>query len=221
MAWGTTKGFNVRSTSGFVTDPANTTYVTSAETYPTTRSIGGENVTFGWGTGSSYGIEFRDRNDAIDARIAGLAFITSAAYNNFLRVNVPAAGDYKVTLALGDPEYGHNTQVLIKDGVDGATLATIQDSSIAGGHWVDAGGTERTSASDWVTNGQGTITVTLSGTVFCAYLVQDGTYTDVAFAHLKLEQVGGGPSATYGRRFGGTLGVGLGLSRGMGGRLIR
>jgi hypothetical protein len=187
MAWTTSKGWNFRSTTALVTDPTNTTYAILTDVYNVTRSIGGENVTFGWDGTSA--LEVRDRasltGDA--ARLGGHHFLSPTSGTQYFRVDVPAAGQYKVRLALGDYSYDTQVNILIKDGVGGSVLATITDASVGTKHWVDAGGTERTSESDWLANNT-QITVTLTGTALCVYLVGESTY-NCNIAHLELEQI--------------------------------
>jgi hypothetical protein len=99
------KGFNFRQTSGFVTDGANETYVLSGDSYPATRN----GVTFGWEDAPSGD---RDRNSGIDRRLAGMNFVSSAAGASAyrFRVDLPAAGDYAVRLAIGDEANGSNVK---------------------------------------------------------------------------------------------------------------
>lgn len=95
-----TKGFNFRATSGFVTDGANTTYVTSADIYPTTRN----GVTFGWTLDpNTLGGGDRDRNAGIDPRIAGMTFVgNNNTSSDTFKVDLPAAGSYAINLGMGD-----------------------------------------------------------------------------------------------------------------------
>lgn len=181
-SWTTVKQFNFRQTSDYVTDGANATYVLG-DTYDVTRSIGGQNVTFGWAT-SGATLNTRNRSLTVDVRLAGINFL-DADGERYFRVDLPAAGTYGVRLALGDTDYGHNISVIIKDGVGGSTLTTIQ-SSVASGSFLDANG-DAWSAANWPgSNTQAQLEFT--GTVCCIYLYRDGTY-DSCIAHLELEQL--------------------------------
>src|SRR5262245_50094126 len=139
MAW--TKGFNFRSTSGFVTDAADDTYVLTngsnqGEQYPTTRN----SVTFGYTSLVTLGD--RDRNAGNNAKLAGIHFPDTEANETIFRVDLPATGNYRVRLAMGDPDNASTGQkVLIRD--NGSTLATITGDAAANS-FRDATGTELT-----------------------------------------------------------------------------
>jgi hypothetical protein len=107
-------GFDFRSTSGYVTDAACCTYVLgngggTVTTYPTTRTVNGTSVTFGWET-YDINMDARDRSATYDARAAGIQFVanTSAQQQTF-RVDLPSSGSYKIQLLVGDPG-GTNAQ---------------------------------------------------------------------------------------------------------------
>lgn len=134
---------NFRSSAAYVTDGANQTYCAddgaSNYTYPQTR--GGS--TFGF-TGSTVGIQFRDRNNAIDVRLAGIVFCTSPAQLTF-QWDLDAANAKNVHYGGGDPSGGQATYAALKD--NATTFTTVNDSSIAGGSVVDAAGVEYTDAN--------------------------------------------------------------------------
>jgi hypothetical protein len=100
-------GVNFRATSTFVADGANETYCLG-DAYPVTR--GG--ATFGWETGPSGGT--RDRATFVDRRLAGINF--SPATGDVFRVDLPAAGQYKVWMAMGDENAPQPTEFEILDG---------------------------------------------------------------------------------------------------------
>lgn len=89
-----TYGFNFRATSGYVTDPANTTY-SIGDTYPQTRN----GITFGW-TGSPAAPTTRNRSTTVNAKVAGINFAAAASPLTF-RIDLPAAGSYDIGCALG------------------------------------------------------------------------------------------------------------------------
>jgi hypothetical protein len=133
MAWD--KGFDFRGTSGYVTDPANCTYVLG-EAYPTTRN----SVTFGWeGTTASVA----DRDAGISAKLAGINFANPA---KDFRVDLPAAGPYLVSLAVGDQASGSNAVVttIIKD--TATTLMTLTGQTVTA-EFYDATGALLTTAA--------------------------------------------------------------------------
>lgn len=157
MTWD--KGFNFRATSGYVTDGANETYVLS-ETYPVPRN----GVTFGWdATGS---LQVRDRNAGLDRRLAGCHFDT---LQRTFRVDVLAAGNYSVRLALGDPTNPQTVSCTVKDG--STTLLTVGNTSVIAGSTVDATGTIYTDAN-WPASNTA-VTVTMVGTALTVVVPPD------------------------------------------------
>src|SRR5262245_51825396 len=105
MAW--VKGLNFRNSAGFVTDAADDTYVIetspgsgNGEAYPVTRN----GVTFGYTTANS-NVQVRDRNSGNNAKLAGMHFPAGESPVNKVRVDLTAAGQYNVRLAMGDPSY--------------------------------------------------------------------------------------------------------------------
>ncbi len=123
MSWD--KGFDFRSTSGFVTDPTNCTYVLAADSYPTTRN----SVTFGW-LGGVNGI---DRNAGVDARLAG---VHAAASLQQFQVDLPATGDYAISVAFGDESSSQNGTLTIKD--NSSAVLTIGPHTLTSGTFYDA-----------------------------------------------------------------------------------
>jgi len=118
MAWD--KGFNFRGTSGYVTDGANETYVLLGDAYPVTRN----GVTFGWLSAPSSG----DRDSTIDRRLAGINYTANdGASQRDFQIDLPAAGDYIISLALGDHGFTQTYQYWRL--LDNTTvLATIADT---------------------------------------------------------------------------------------------
>lgn len=141
MAW--TKGFNFRSTSAFVTDTGNNTYVT-LDTYPTTRN----GVTFGWDTG--VGVDKRDRNSVVDERFAGSNFPNTPYDYKYFQVDLPAAGDYTVRLSMGDYSYGQPVIFALLD--NNTVLTSVAGASTLANQYRDITGVIRTSPSDWISN---------------------------------------------------------------------
>lgn len=144
-------GVNFRATAGYVTDGAGQTYCT-ADSYPVTR--GG--ATFGWETA---GIDTRDRNNAIDVRLAGINF--TGAGGDSWRIDLTATGSYDIRLALGDAS---NAQTITCEVYDNATLkATISGTTSGALRWFDATGVERTDVT-WPTS-NAAITHTFASTI--------------------------------------------------------
>lgn len=178
-------GFNFRATSGFVTDPANTTYVLPTDTYPTTRA----GVTFGWDTSLSGD----DLNAGIDARLAGAHYIGSNQLRDF-RVDLDAANTKDIYMAIGYAGFSlTDQQVKIIDGAGGGgvTLFTVTDASIGANHWTDATGTERTSSSDWASNN--TSQSAAFSTTVCILRLGDALVSNNhVITHLRISDGGGG-----------------------------
>ncbi len=186
MSW--TKGWNFRLTSGFVTDTGNNTYDIGSDgtDYPQTRN----GVTFGFNSSTLSGIETRDRNSGIDEKFAGLCISVSPSFPPYFQVDLPATGSYVIRLSLGDrnyssASYGANFYAEVRDNT--SVLATIDASTSAGDHYLDATGVERTSTSDWITN-NASITQTFATTTFIIKTA-DGSTKSGAMTHLDLDQV--------------------------------
>ena len=125
-------GFDFRNTAGFVTDPSGDTYVLPTMAYPTKTN----GVTFGWLSTSL--VQGRNRNAALDPRLAGINFVNNGTPATF-DVDLPSAGTYSLVLALGDAGYEScwvKCQVQFLDG--GTVLATVTGGTINMGYFYDA-----------------------------------------------------------------------------------
>ncbi len=171
------KGFNFRATSGYVTDGAGQTYSIGAA-YPETRN----SVTFGWSADISSGgtNQCRDRNNGIDARLAGMCF-DSQNQVVYFRVDLPSTGQYTIHLALGDNVNPQTHRVTIRDTT--TTLATISGSS-SSNFYLDATGASYDNVG-WPTMETG-VTFTFSTTQLRIY-IGDGT-NNTTLAHLRVVQ---------------------------------
>lgn len=170
------EGFNFRSTAAFVTDPTDTQYADFQNTvYPTTAN----GVTFGF-EGTVSGGGHVNRSTGVDARLAGVNLTTSSTF----RVDLPAAGDYAITLALGDQAAARsNLTITFKD--TNTTLFTVSGSTPTTQDFIDAQGTIHGSAAVWVSS-NATRTSTFSTTIFRAAM---GDATNSTYiAHISLEQ---------------------------------
>ena len=92
--------FDFRATIGYVSDPSYATYCVG-ESYPTTRTINGYSITFGWETGVGSIIPV-DGNSALDPRIAGINFKQNTGTASVFRVDLPGSGAVTVGMSLGD-----------------------------------------------------------------------------------------------------------------------
>lgn len=168
-------GFDFRETSGYVTDPANCTYVVG-DTYPTPRN----GITFGWT--SIIGLNLRDR-DVTYPRIAGLNFSAPALT---FQVDLPASGVWNVQLGCGDWSSSKLVgTIVIADG--GSTLLTISHVSATNGLY-DATDTDYT-AANWNTS-ESPVPLTFSGTTL-NMTISAGLGTFGIISHLFISQSGG------------------------------
>lgn len=129
---------NFRDTAGYVTDGTNQTYCLG-EAYPTTR--GG--ATFGWESGFT-STNRRNRTTSLDPRLAGICFAFDPAAAVF-RLDLPAAGTYDVSLALGDASAGLSIGGAVKD--TSTVKITIPNAAFATNNFVDATNTSYTGAN--------------------------------------------------------------------------
>lgn len=183
------KGFDFRATAGFVTDPANTTYVIETEAYPTVRN----SSTFGWNSTTCLnpdgGGGSRDRDSGIDARIAGINFIGNTNTPCTFRVDLPAAGTYKIQLGAGDA--GGNAQTNYIDVRDNTTnvISLRPCNSAATPTFCDANGSTYNAAT-WP-GSEVTITANFATTTLNLVLgdASAGSGTNSVISHLFISQV--------------------------------
>lgn len=205
MAWSTAKGFNFRSTTLFKADGTNQGAVISSPEgtsndsiqYPTSSTIGGESVTYGW---TPTVCSTRDRDATPNVRFVGIHALASVTKNDF-RVDLGVAGTYDISLALGDYSNAHaNMQVEILDNttskftVSGSTTttdrfltATSADGELSSSAWPGSNTAKR---------------VTFATTTFILRL-GDGVNATSCIAHLNIAPVA---SATAAPVVGGLLG---------------
>jgi uncharacterized membrane protein len=173
------QGFDFRATLGFVTDPPTATHVLSTTAYPTTVN----GVTFGWA--NTLPVGSRDRSMKVDARLAGINYVTNGMPATFY-VGLPSAGTYNLSLAMGDAGFSSCwTQCQIQF-LDGSTvLATVTGAPQGMGFFYDAGG-KSWSATAWPTN-NALIPLSLTGsklTVIVGSNNNTGDQTPIAYMGL-------------------------------------
>lgn len=178
-------GLNFRDTAGYVTDGTNETYVlggVSGDAYPTTR--GG----FTFGYTAALGSQFRDRNNALDRRLAGIHFCTSPAQLAF-QLDLTASGSYVIHYAGGDPSGAQATYCDIRDNT--SSVLVVNDASIAGGSTDDATSTEYTDAN-WPSSETGSTKTFSTSTL--TFLLGTGTSDgrNNMIQHLRVVTAGGG-----------------------------
>jgi hypothetical protein len=137
------QGVNFRQTSGYVSDPAGSTYSIGAS-YPATVGA----ATGGWTTAPS---GFRDRVTSSDPRLAGVAFRSIGGPAASFRLDVPP-GPYLVRLAMGDRLAQYSSKIQVLD--DTASRLILDDSAavLGRGMYMDATGVIRSTASAWVSD---------------------------------------------------------------------
>lgn len=182
------KGFNFRATgpSGtFVTDGANDSAVYQLAgpalqnySYPSFSN----GLSAGWVSGGDVN-NFRNRNAALDPRLAGIWFnnvVTKAEFR------IDCTGSVNIRLALGDDASGWSHTCAIYDGAAGSPFATITGTT-GTSQWLDATGTLRTSASDWVSN-NASISRTVTGG-YLRFVIGDGTGSGVnsTISHIAVD----------------------------------
>lgn len=151
MAWSNPKGFNFRATSGYVTDGANETYVLgSATAYPTTRTVNGESVTFGWETAPTGTAKDRSTAAQYAPELSGVNQEPGLAGPPVFRVDLPTAGTYSINVGAGDASFANYANFQVVD--NATTLITGGPTSISAGTFMDATGVVRTSGTDWHAN---------------------------------------------------------------------
>ena len=179
------QGFDFRNTPTFVTDPSGDTYVLSTTAYPTK----GNGVTYGWLKTSL--VTGRDRNAALDPRLAGINFVDNGSPATFY-VDLPSAGTYNLSLAMGDASYEQcwvQCQIQFLDG--NTVLATLTEGVTKSGYFYDTMG-NNWSAAAWPASNLSQ-QVTLTGTRLTVVVGTNkatGDFTTIAF--LGVTQVSGG-----------------------------
>lgn len=192
MAWATLKGFEFRATSGYVTTGTNHAVVTDAVAYPTTTSIGGESVTYGWESIASGNSRDRTTGSPNNPKLSGACFNDGTSPTPAVfRVDLPAAGDYSIRIAAGDFSVNNNAYFDVKD--TNSVLISKSEAATGGADfYVDASLVARTSAADWIANNVA-VTNTFATTIFRFSLNQSVGASVIAY--IELSQAGG--SATY------------------------
>ena len=179
------QGFDFRNTPTFVTDPSGDAYVLSTTAYPTK----GNGVTYGWLKTSL--VTGRDRNAALDPRLAGINYVNNGLPAKFY-VDLPSAGTYNLSLAMGDASYEQCWVQCQIQFLDGSTvLATLNEGETKKGYFYDANG-NIWSAAAWPASNLSQ-QVTLTGTRLTVVVGTNkatGDFTTIAF--LGVTQVSGG-----------------------------
>lgn len=191
---------NFRATSGFVTDAAKT-HVQTAITadYPATPTAG-DATAVGYTVVGSGLTDSRDRNSGNDARLAGIHFNggSGAGSISTYRIDLPAPGDYVISVAIGDANAGQTAQCELFD--DTASLGVlVSGTTSAAQRFKDATNTELTN-STWP-SGATTVTKTFTSTIAKFNLGTGGSVPVWAHISIKAAPAGGATSLIAARRF--------------------
>lgn len=178
------EGFNFRATAEYVTDPTDTQYVNGTDpTY--LYDYTNDGVTFGLSTVS--GLQARNRSTSVP-KLAGTVFVYNTADQVTFRVDLESTGNHDIYIAIGDYEYSNDNPYV--QFLDDSTEIDVIDYSgtLDGQHFIDAEGTEHTSAANWVSNNVA-ITHNFTSTIFYVKFGQPGTATSgsSAIAHLAID----------------------------------
>ena len=183
-----THGFDFRATSNYVTDPSGDMPVLASTLFPTTTN----GVTYGWASVAP--ISSRNRNSAVDPRLAGINYTNNGTPGSFY-VNLPAPGTYNLSLAMGDAGYEQCWVQCQIQFLDGSTiLATLTEGVTNLGFFYDAQG-HNWYETQWP-NSNVSRQVTLAGsrlTVVVGTSHTTGDFTPIAFLGVA-QASGGSPS---------------------------
>lgn len=180
--------FDFRATVGYVTDPSYAKFIGGTEIYPTTSTINGFSVTYGWDDT----LNQRDRDNTVDARLAGINF--NKAGTQTFRVDLPSTGTYNIFLAIGDAANG-SAQTSYVTVVDNATtFINFNPVSTSGTQYADAAG-NFWSKTTWAANNVA-VSRTFGSTILKLTLSDGGAGAASCLAHLRITQSGGGATPT-------------------------
>lgn len=202
MAWTSKKGFNFRASAGFVTDgtneiPIHGTGNNIGPAYPSSKTIDGDTFDVGWSTAGADGA--RDRFNTLPPRLAGIHFKSNNGTQNIFRVDLPSAGVYAVTLAIGDANSGTTPYWQIVD--DASVLESVDKTGTptTSGQFYDATGTIRTSDALWVSNNVDK-EYTFASTIFRIRIGTTGAGSgNTHISHLGIRQVSAGGDTLMGQ----------------------
>jgi hypothetical protein len=151
------QGVNFRNSSGYVSDVSPDTFETSvSNNYPRTTAQGN---TVGYTANGGGTMQARNRNSGNDPKLAGCHFITTSLA--LYRIDLPAAGTYRIRLALGEANYACDISCDILD--DFTLLTSITGATGGSNRFLDATGVARTHAA-WLSSNayyEGTFATTI------------------------------------------------------------
>jgi hypothetical protein len=188
----TTKDFNFRTSDATYcdgsgetcNDGANTTYVNDVtDTYPVLRN----GITFGWTVTNA--LESRDRDNSIDARFAGINFVSNATSKQIFRVDVTPGDSIDIRFAAGDFASGQQQYIVVKDN----TTAFITCTNVVtnADEYADAGCAAQTRAA-WPGSNTLVTRTMVSSTLFLENGADGTDSNSTTLAHLSLVITSGG-----------------------------
>lgn len=198
-------GFDFRSTLGFVTDPSYAQFVSGSVNYPTTNTINGTSVTYGWESNIGGSPSDRDRcSSGVDPRLAGLNFVDNGGTDTAtFRIDLPASGSYVLQLAATDTGSNpQNPDIAIQD--TNSTLATVNVATTGGGgcstsdQVADITNTLVT-AGAWA-SAPGTLTETFSTTILRLKLGPQSASNSNVITFFRVTQQASANTATFNGR---------------------
>ena len=146
------KRFNFRLTSGYVTDGTDEIFVNALTAYPTTTTVDGESVTYGFESGSINSLD-RTTSSPYAPELAGINYIAPGTAT--FRIDLPVAGNYNLVFAGGDEGGSFNTYANFADGSTVLTTVGSSSGTVPQGSYVDAGGITDTAAAWQATSPNG------------------------------------------------------------------
>lgn len=182
------QGIDFRATAGFVTDAVNEVETSAAVNYPRTPTVG-NSPHVGWeqAVGGT-----RNRSTGADARLAGVAFLSGLGVTANYRIDLPAPGSYRITLAAGDLSTGQIQTVEFFDGTTSLGVVCTNAATSAS-QFIDASGALWTGSS-WPTN-QVPVTRTFATTIFRVKITGPSS-SSVTLAHVRIEDSPAPPALT-------------------------
>lgn len=185
-------GFDFRNTLGCVSDPSYAAAILDQNTitYPTTSTINGSSVTYGYeNISGGYNIT-RDRDCGNDPRTAGSTLIANTqAPQIVFRVDLPHTGDYQVWSAFTDQGNNQNIWATLSD--NSTVKRTIPGTVTTSTSVLDFSGASWANSAAWVAGsarGGTSVTDTYASTIMRITIgdpsAADAQFTTMAYFSL-------------------------------------
>jgi hypothetical protein len=171
-------GINFRASYAYVSDGADEVFADNATGSITKTTANGNSVTYQY----SASLDTRNKDSGVDRRLAGQHWANNPNPITFT-VTLPYTGTYNVRMAAGGIEWGGPDYCYLKD--NGTTKISIEKELVDSGHFVDATGTDYSTAN-WP-GSNSAVAVTFASTT-CQLVLATATKQGL-IAHLYLEYV--------------------------------